>query len=400
MTADQSLRSPWLMVWLSPRQTIEHLVAKQPTHFVWLLAVFGTVASLYNQITVVAGTAYLFGWQLALSLVLFGALVGTIWLYLAGLTLSWIGGLLGGAAPALHMRAVFAWSTLPTILGFAAVLLIEVTHAITPDVVPLLVAATSLWSLIVFLLMLGRVERFGIWRTILTYLLNLVLGLAIALVIRSFLYQPFNIPAASMRPTLLVGDDILVSKFAYGYSRYSLPYSRFLPAGRVFASEPARGDVVVFRRPKDTATDYVKRVVGLPGDRVQLKQGVLFINGTPVKRERLADAGDAREVCGSDFKGNVKRWRETLPNGISYETLDCVDNGSLDNTDVYAVPDEHFFVLGDNRDNSIDSRVLSTVGYIPFQNLIGRVSLIFFSREDGDGKPARVRAHRIGRVVR
>jgi signal peptidase I len=399
MTADQSLRSPWLMVWLSPRQTIEHLVAKQPTHFVWLLAVFGTVASLYNQITVVAGTTYLFGWQLALSLVLFGALVGTIWLYLAGLTLSWIGGLLGGAAPALHMRAVFAWSTLPTILGFAAVLLIEVTHAITPDVVPLLVAATSLWSLIVFLLMLGRVERFGIWRTILTYLLNLVLGLAIALVIRSFLYQPFNIPAASMRPTLLVGDDILVSKFAYGYSRYSLPYSRFLPAGRVFASEPARGDVVVFRVPKDRV-DYVKRVVGLPGERIQMKQGQLFVNDVPVVREWLADAVDAQDACDTPSQARVKRWRETLPNGVSYETLDCLDNGPLDNTGVYTVPDGHFFVLGDNRDNSTDSRVLSAVGYIPFQNLIGRVSVIFFSREDGDGKPARVRGHRIGRVVR
>ena len=399
MRADQSVRSPWLTVWLSPRQTIEHLVANRPTYLVWLLAVLGTVASLYNQITVVVGTTYLFGWQLALSLVLFGALAGTVWLYLAGLTLSWIGGLLGGAAPALHMRAAFAWSWWPTILGFVAIVAIEATHAITADVVPLLVAATSLWSLIVFLLMLGRVEHFGFWRTILTYLFNLVLGLAIALFIPSFLYQPFDIPSGSMRPTLLVGDYVFASKFAYGYSRFSLPYSRFLPAGRVFASEPARGDVVVFRRPKDTATDYVKRVVGLPGDRIQMKRGELLINDTPVKRERLADADDAQDVCGSDFKGNVQRWRETLPNGISYETLDCVDNGSPDDTDVYAVPDGQFFVLGDNRDNSIDSRV-PAVGYIPFLNLIGRVSVIFFSRDDGDGKPARGRAHRIGRVVR
>ena len=398
MTADQS-RSPWLTVWLSPRQTIEQLVAKRPNHLVWPLAVVGTVASLYSQITVVVGTTYLFGWQLALSLVLFGALVGTIWLYLAGLTLSWIGRLLGGAAPPLHMRAVFAWSTLPTILGFAAILLIEITHAITPDAVPLLVAAASLWSLIVFLLMLGRVERFGIWRTTLTYLLNLVLGLAIALVIRSFLYQPFNIPAASMRPTLLVGDYILVSKFAYGYSRYSLPYSPRFFSRRIFSAEPARGDVVVFRVPKNRF-DYVKRVVGLPGERIQMKQGQLFINDVPVVRELLADAVDAKDACGIPSQAHVKRWHETLPNGVSYDTLDCLDEGPLDNTSVYTVPDGYFFVLGDNRDNSTDSRVLAAVGYIPFENLIGRVSVIFFSREDGDGKPARVRAHRIGRVVR
>ena len=399
MTPDESVRSPWLTVWLSPRQTIERLVAKQPTYLVWVLAVLGTIASLYCQIAVVAGTTYLLGWQLALSLVLFGAMVGIVWLYVAGLTLSWIGGLLGGAATALHMRAVFAWSTWPTILGFFAVLLIEANAAITPDVGPLVVAGTSLWSLFVFLLMLGRVERFGFWRTILTYLLNLVLGLAAALFIRSFLYQPFNIPAASMRPTLLVGDYILVSKFAYGYSRFSLPFSPRLLSGRIFPVEPARGDVVVFRAQKAPVFDYVKRIVGLPGDRIQMKQGQLLINEKPVVRERLADADDGQGACGGGSQSRIKRWQETLPNGASYETLDCLDNGALDNTDVYTVPDGHFFVLGDNRDNSTDSRV-SAVGYIPLANLIGRVSIIFFSREDGGGKPARVRAHRIGRVVR
>jgi signal peptidase I len=167
----------------------------------------------------------------------------------------------------------------------------------------------------------------------------------------------------------------------------------------VFSVEPAPGDVVVFRVSKDQAIDYVKRVVGLPGDRIQMKQGQLYINDVPVKRERLADIYDDG-ACGLASGTSAKRWRETLPNDVTYETLDCVDNGFLDSTDVYTVPDGHFFMLGDNRDNSTDSRVLSQVGYVPLDNLIGRVSLIFFSREDGSGAPAHVRADRIGTVVR
>jgi signal peptidase I len=212
---------------------------------------------------------------------------------------------------------------------------------------------------------------------------------------RTFLFQPFSAPSHSMSPTLLVGDYFFVSKYAYGYSHFSLPFSPPLFSGRIFGSEPARGDAVVFRLPKDTSTDYIKRVVGLPGDRIQMKQGLLTINGTPVQRERLADfiGGDA---CGSDPAAEVKHWRETLPNGVSHETLDCVDNGFYDNTNVYTVPAGHFFVIGDNRDNSTDSRVLSAVGYIPLENVIGRAGLIFFSLAPGSGG---VRSERIGLFV-
>jgi signal peptidase I len=211
-------------------------------------------------------------------------------------------------------------------------------------------------------------------------------ALIIAVVIRTFLFQPFNIPSGSMKATLLIGDYLFVSKYTYGYSHYSLPFSPPLFSGRIFGSEPERGDVVVFRLPKDDSTDYIKRVVGLPGDRLQMIDAVLHINGDPIKRERIADF-IGEDPCGSGARSasvRVKRWRETLPNGVSYETLDCVDNGFYDNTPVYTVPPGQYFMMGDNRDNSTDSRVLSQVGYVPFQNIVGRAEIIFFSVREGD----------------
>jgi signal peptidase I len=223
----------------------------------------------------------------------------------------------------------------------------------------------------------------------------MVLLLSSPVLIRALLFQPFNIPAGSMVPTLQVGDYLFVSKYAYGYSRYTWPFSSEPFKGRIFGSEPARGDVVVFLLPKDNATVYIKRVVGLPGDRIQMKQGLLHINGVPVARERLADVVGA-DPCGAGASVATKRWRETLPNGVSHETLDCVDNGFYDNTGVYTVPAGHFFMLGDNRDNSTDSRVLSAIGYVPLENIIGRAAMIFFSTRPDSG----LRTERIGRLVR
>jgi signal peptidase I len=206
-------------------------------------------------------------------------------------------------------------------------------------------------------------------------------ALIIALVIRTFLFQPFNIPSGSMKATLLVGDYLFVSKYSYGYSHYSLPFSPPLFSGRIFASMPERGDVAVFRLPKDDSTDYITRIIGLPGDNIQMVQGVLHINGQPVKRERIADY-----VANEDGAGlrRIKRWRETLPNGVAYTTLDLVDSGFYDNTSVYIVPPDHFFMMGDNRDNSTDSRVLSQVGFIPFEHIVGRAQIIFFSIGEGE----------------
>jgi len=183
----------------------------------------------------------------------------------------------------------------------------------------------------------------------------------IALVIRTFLFQPFNIPSGSMKATLLIGDYLFVSKYSYGYTHYSLPFSPPVFSGRVLGSQPQRGDVVVFRLPKDDTTDYIKRVIGLPGDRIQMVGGVLHINGQ-----------------------RVKQYRETLPDGVSYNTLDLTDNGFYDNTPVYTVPPGDYFMMGDNRDNSTDSRVLSAVGYVPFENIVGRAQMIFFSIAEGE----------------
>jgi signal peptidase I len=204
----------------------------------------------------------------------------------------------------------------------------------------------------------------------------------IALVFRTFLFQPFNIPSGSMKETLLIGDYLLVSKYSYGFTHYSLPFSPPLFSGRFWASDPVRGDIVVFRLPKNDSIDYIKRLIGLPGDRIQMINGILHINEQPVQRERIEDSVEREGTGGPSTR--ISRWRETLPNGVSYTTLSLIGNGPYANTPVYLVPPGHYFMMGDNRDNSADSRVLSEVGYVPFENLVGRAQVIFFSVIEGE----------------
>lgn len=202
----------------------------------------------------------------------------------------------------------------------------------------------------------------------------IIQALLLALVIRTLLFQPFSIPSGSMRPTLLEGDYLFVTKWSYGFSRYSLPFGPDLFSGRIWASEPKRGDVVVFKFPPDPSIDYIKRVVGLPGDKIQVKNGQLFINDVGVPRVKTGQI-DNPDITEENQPIDV--YRETLPNGVSYDTLDLNPNSIGDNTREWNVPAGHYFMMGDNRDNSSDSRF--TVGYVPAENLVGRANLVFFS---------------------
>ncbi len=216
----------------------------------------------------------------------------------------------------------------------------------------------------------------------------IVEALLIAIVLRSFLYQPFSIPTASMQQTLMIGDYFVANKFVWGYGKHSFSLGRYgnftlldfeLPiTDRILGRSPNRGDIAVFR-PVPQDIEYIKRVVGLPGDRIQVREGRLYINGTMVERELV---GTRQDTDSEGVTREVSVYRETFPEGTTHIIQEISDNGPLDNTPEYQVPAGHFFMMGDNRDRSADSRVLSQVGYVPDENLIAKAEARFFSIRD------------------
>lgn len=216
--------------------------------------------------------------------------------------------------------------------------------------------------------------------SILDTIKTIIYAILIAIVIRTFLFEPFKIPSGSMYPTLHVGDYLFVSKYTYGYSKHSFPFSLPLFNGRIWTDTPQRGDVVVFKFPQDNKTDFIKRIIGLPGDKIKMQDGILYINGKNVDRQQIEDF-----VIRDKF-GNGERYTqyvETLPNGVKHNILEISDRQELvDNMVEVTVPENSYFVMGDNRDRSDDSRL--SVGFVPFENLVGKARWLFFSHNTDD----------------
>ena len=391
--------SPWLTLWRHPQATIRRIQQNPHMGQALLIAALAGIAAALSLVLEPTGMAGPELARLLLALAIGGVVINIVSLYMGSAATAVFGWLLGGKATIKGMRLAFAWAQVPLAVALVLVLIVQAIALLSVFglsglatteaygygliAVSVLFVILDIWTVVLMVRMTGAVQGFGIFRSILSLCALPLLAVLLALPIRFFAYQPFSIPAASMSPNLIPGDYIFASKFAYGYSRYSVPLPLGI-TGRIWGAEPKRGDLVIFRLPKDTATDYVKRVVGLPGDRIQMIGGVLQINGQPVELRRIEDFIGAASTCNMARNGEAKMARhvETLPDGRQYEILDCRSGSEGDDTKVFEMPPGHYFMMGDNRDNSNDSRF--SVGFVPYENLVGRVSVIFFSMS-GDG---------------
>ena len=225
------------------------------------------------------------------------------------------------------------------------------------------------------------IQKKKLFKFLIENIQTLLFALLIAILIRSLIIQPFYIPSSSMEPTLLVGDRIFVTKYSYGYSKHSFPFSPNISNKRFFSKKPKQGDLVVFKTPADNRTDYIKRLIGLPGDEIQFKNGDLYLNGKAIIREESKISEPIR--CGN-FILETNTFIETLPNGVKYLAA-YNKSGTLQNTQKYKVPKDHYFLMGDNRDCSKDSRFLNEVGFVKKLNLVGEAKIIFFSNDTKKG---------------
>lgn len=215
-----------------------------------------------------------------------------------------------------------------------------------------------------------------------SFFTSLFFAILLAAFFRSIFFEPFHIPSGSMKGGLLPGDYIIISKYSYGYSKYSFPFAIIPFEGRVFDKKPERGDVIVFKLPTNPRINYIKRLIGMPGDKIQVKSGVLYINDKEIPKVKIDDFLDDVQFDGKNYKESVAQYKETLPNGISYDVLDIEQSSIADNTDVYIVPEGKYFFMGDNRDRSKDSRFLSDVGFVSEEFLMGKARVIFLSKTD------------------
>ncbi len=219
-------------------------------------------------------------------------------------------------------------------------------------------------------------------KSIIENLKTLIYALIIAIIIRSLLIQPFYIPSSSMEPTLLVGDRLFVTKYSYGYSKHSFPFSPPFFDNRLMFSKPKRGDVVVFKTPADNRTDYIKRLIGLPGDKIQFINSNLYLNNSEIIKSKISN--NDKIYCGDEII-DVLTFEEKLPNKKIFTSVYLKDF-TYQNSDIFTVPQDHYFFLGDNRDCSKDSRFLSSVGYVHKDNLVGKAQFIFFSSDKTIGR--------------
>ena len=389
MSADRTaswMSSPWLTIWFKPQETIKRVTQ---TNDIGSVLCLGAAAGICNVLSV-SDTLQLRGEALLIVAFLLGSLQGLIYLPVASGLYTWVGRLLRGKASYRQMVSAYAWSMAPMLLWLALLLGLFLFYGsaklgllLSSDsgeasggelFVLALMGLAAIWSIVLLVRTFGAVQDFGVFRSIVTVVVPVIFLLLIAFSIRSFIAQPFNIPAQSMTPALLVGDHLFLDKTCYGYSKYTSPLMPDFD-GRVWRSAPKRGDIVVFKLPKDNRTDYVKRIVGLPGDEIEMKDGVLHINRTAVPRKRVEDFIDDT----SRQRDGIEAFEETLPNGVRYTVLDLRNNGEFDDAGPFKVPAGHYFMLGDNRDNSVDSRMQEHIGFVPEENLLGCAPVLYFS---------------------